>query len=67
MKKQEIAKVENYLKKKFGQGLQLKASKNAECTEVLLDQEFIGTIYKDEDEGDVSYTLTISILDIDLE
>lgn len=67
MNKQEIIKLENYLVNQFGADIKLKPSKNDDCTEVLLNGEFIGTVYKDEEDGEISYTLTMSILDIDLE
>ena len=34
--------------------------------EVYLGEEFIGVIYKDEEEGDISYDFNMSILEIDL-
>ena len=66
MDKQEVSKVEKYLRAKFGQGINLKMSKSSECVEVYLKDEFIATVYKDEDEGEVSYTFTMSILDVDI-
>lgn len=35
--------------------------------EVYMGEEFIGTVYIDEDEGEVSYHFEMAILDIDLE
>ena len=67
MNKQEIIKLENYLVNQFGADIKLKPSKNDDCTEVLLNGEVIGTVYKDEEDGEISYTLTMSILDIELE
>lgn len=65
----ETAKVQAYLKRTFGNGgISLRQRERAgDSVEVLLDGEFIGTIYKDEDEGETSYTFTMSILDIDLQ
>ena len=34
--------------------------------EVYLDDEFIGVMYRDEDEGEVSYAFNMAILEIDL-
>ncbi len=67
MDKNELVKLENYLVNQFGSDFQLKLSKTKDCAEVYLHNEFIATIYKDEDDGEISYTLTMSILDIDLE
>jgi hypothetical protein len=35
--------------------------------EVYFAQEFLGTVYIDEDEGETSYHFEMAILDIDLE
>ncbi|MDC3080348.1 DUF3126 family protein, partial [Rhodospirillaceae bacterium] len=38
-----------------------------DSAEVMLDGEFIGVIFKDEDEGEISYDFHMSILEMDLE
>lgn len=64
----EVAKLQNYLQKKFGQqGLTLRDRKTNDSLEVLLNGEFLGVIYKDTDEGETSYDFNMAILDIDLE
>lgn len=65
---QESSKLQTYLQKKFGnQGLTVRArGKVADSLEVLLDGEFIGTVYKDEEDGDTSYDFNMAILDIDI-
>lgn len=64
----EIQQLQDYFRRKFGNiSLTLKKRKQGDSAEVLLGGEFIGTIYKDVDEGETSYTFTMSILDIDLE
>ena len=65
---QEVEKVTNYLKNKFkNDGINLKLSKSDEdMAEVYIGPEFIGTLYKDEDEGEISYDFNMSIIDIDL-
>ena len=35
--------------------------------EVYLGDEFLGVIYRDEDEGELSYNFSMAILDIDLD
>ena len=68
MTPQEIAKVQNYLQKKFGlPDLSLRMRKTGDSVEVLLKGEFLGVIYKDEDEGENSYDFNMAILDIDIE
>lgn len=64
----ETTKLQTYLQKKFGQpGLILRDRKTNDSLEVLLNGEFLGVIYKDTDEGEISYDFNMAILDIDLE
>ena len=64
----EIARVQDYLRRIFENGkIFIDApSKPGQPVEVRLGGEFIGVIYKDDEEGEVSYDLNISILDEDL-
>ncbi|MBU0800051.1 MAG: DUF3126 family protein [Alphaproteobacteria bacterium] len=65
---QESDKLQNYLQTKFGnKGLTLRArSQTTDSVEVLLNGEFIGVLYKDEDEGETSYDFNMAILEMDL-
>ncbi|HOO49714.1 MAG TPA: DUF3126 family protein [Alphaproteobacteria bacterium] len=64
----DITNLQNYLQKKFGNpGLTIRKRRVADSVEVYLNGEAIGTIYKDNDEGEVSYDFNMSNLDIDLE
>ena len=66
--KAEVAKIQTYLQKKFGNpGITLRDRKVEDSLEVLINGEFIAVIYKDEDEGETSYDLNMSILDIDVD
>ncbi len=68
MTPEEILKVQTYLQKKFGlPDLTLRMRKTGDSVEVLLKGEFLGVIYKDVDEGEVSYDFNMAILDIDIE
>jgi hypothetical protein len=68
MNADEIAKVQAYLQKKFGQtGLILRTRKTNDSVEVLLNGEFLGVIYRDEDEGEISYDFNMAILEMDIE
>ena len=64
----ELARVEKYLQNKFGnQNIRLRERMQSDgSVEVYLGEEFIGVIYKDEEEGDVSYDFNMSILELDL-
>ncbi|MCH8861925.1 MAG: DUF3126 family protein [Proteobacteria bacterium] len=64
----EIARVQKYLRETFDNN-QLKLIKRGDTddsVEVLLGEEFIGVVYRDEDEGEVSYPFHMSILQMDL-
>ncbi len=38
-----------------------------DSAEVYIVDEFIGVVYRDDEDGDLSYNCTMAILDIDLE
>lgn len=69
MKQDELSKLTAYFRKTFQlDSLAVKARpKKTDSAEVYLGDEFIGTIYRDEDEGELSYSFSMAILDIDLE
>ena len=66
---EEISRLQNYMAGKFkNTGFAMKMREKAkDSVEVLLNGEFIGVIYKDEDEGETSYDFNMAILDIDLD
>jgi|TARA_B100001013_G_scaffold222906_1_gene136260 hypothetical protein len=65
----EIDKVQKYLRKKFGtEEINLEISEKAkDQVEVKLGSEFVGTLYKDEEEGEISYAFQMAILQEDLD
>ena len=67
MTRSEIVRVQQYLRDTFGTDrIVLKERKPDDSVEVLIGGEFIGVIFRDEDEGEVSYAFNMAILDIDL-
>lgn len=69
MNKSEITRLQKYLQDKFGnKNLSLAERKEAkDSVEVMLNGEFIGVIYRDDDdEGDISYDFNMAILEMDL-
>ena len=64
----ELEKLSIYLKKLFNsEEINLKTRPNkSDSVEFYKGEEFLGTIYKEEDEGEISYDLTISILEVDI-
>jgi hypothetical protein len=69
LKPDEIAKLTKFLRTKFeNQGLSVrKRPQKTDSAEVYLGDEFIGVIFRDEEEGELSYNFSMAILDIDLE
>lgn len=68
MTRTEALRIQRYLREQFGNdGFYVKERRPADgSAEVLLEDEFIGVVFRDEDEGEVSYDLRMTILDIDL-
>ena len=64
----DIARVETYLRRTMGNPkIAIAPPKRKGATvEVTLEGEFLGTLHRDEDDGEVSYALHITILDEDL-
>lgn len=64
----EIARVEDYLRRLFGNENIAVAPppKPTAPVEVRVGDEFIGVLHRDEEEGEVSYDLHITILEEDL-
>lgn len=66
--KTEIKRIEAYLRDKFRLPsiTVTKRPQKDDSAEVNIGDEFIGVIFRDEDEGEVSYAFNMAILDIDL-
>lgn len=68
MTREESLRVEAYLKQKLNPDIRLAARKEtSDSVEVYLGSEFIAVVYKDEDEGEVSYALNMTVLQEDLD
>jgi hypothetical protein len=68
MTKEKCNKVEIFLRKTFRlDAIKLKPlPKKDDTLEVYIDNEFTGLIYRDDEEGEVSYSFQMAILDYDL-
>ena len=67
MNTDEILRVQAYLRLKFQNELMtLKRGAKDDMIEVFLEDEFIGTLFRDDEEGEVSYAFNMAILDFDL-
>lgn len=68
MTNDEIKTVEVYLRKKFHlDTIAINPSARGDMCEVVIGGEFVGTLTRDEDEGEISYNFSMAILDFDLE
>lgn len=66
-KPEDVTKLQTYLQSRFGDGFAIKFREKApDSVEVIHKGEFIGVIYKDEEDGETSFSFTMTILDIDL-
>lgn len=67
MEREETLRLEAYLKEKLHPGLRLVArDKATDSMEVYLGAEFLAVVYKDEDEGETSYQLMMTVLKEDI-
>ena len=68
MDKSEQVRVQQYLRDKFGTDrITLSdAGRNDGSAEVNLSGEFIGVIFRDDDEGEISYAFHMAIIESDL-
>lgn len=68
-KPDEMIQIQDYLRRTFGNpGIGVKPrSQTADSIEILLNGEFLGLCYKNEEDGETSFDFNMSILDIDLQ
>lgn len=68
MTAQEIARLQKYLRSMFDNNriVLARRKETGDSVEVKLGDEFIGVIYRDDDEGEISYAMHITIIDEDL-
>lgn len=69
MKPEEIAKLTKFLRTKFELPsiAVRKRPQKSDSAEVYIGEEFIGVIFRDEEDGELSYNFSMAILDFDLE
>jgi hypothetical protein len=67
--KDEIGRIEKYLRKTFGaKNLTVRARpKKDDSAEVYIGEDFIAVLFREEEEGEVSYQFQMAILELDLE
>ncbi len=69
MKREEITRLQGYLQRKFElPELEVRQrQKQDDSAEVYIGGEFIGVVYRDDDDEDLSYQFQMAILEMDLE
>ncbi len=65
----ERAKLETYLRARFGAAALVVKPKgrSKDSAEVYIGDEFVGTLSRDDEDGELSYFFTMSILEMDLD
>lgn len=68
MEHMEILKLQTYLREKFRlDTIELHTRPNKDdSVEVMIGDEFIGVLYRDDEDGEVSYDFNMAILAFDL-
>ncbi|MBB4102287.1 DUF3126 family protein [Allorhizobium borbori] len=67
MKPDELKKLDAYLKRTLNPQITVKARpRKDDSAEVYVGDEFIGVIFRDDEDGDLSYNLSMAILAEDL-
>ncbi len=68
MTREEIIKLEQYLQKKFQlPALEVRQRpQKDDSAEVFIGDEFIGVLFRDDDDDDLAYQFQMAILDFDL-
>jgi hypothetical protein len=64
----ELKKVERYLRRLFSnERITVKARpRKDDSAEVFIGDEFVAVIYRDDEDGELSYNFSMAILDVDL-
>ena len=68
MQRKESEILQGYLRDKFKSDVirVIERPKKDDSMEVYVGDEFMGIIFRDDDEGEISYFFNMAILDIDL-
>lgn len=68
MKPEELRKLDSYFKKTFNPNMAVRARpRKDDSAEVYLGDEFLGVLFRDDEDGDLSFNFSMAILDIDLD
>jgi hypothetical protein len=67
--RREIQRLEAFFRRRFNLPsvvIRQRPQKD-DSAEVYIGDEFIGVVFRDEEEGDLSYNFSMAILDVDLD
>jgi hypothetical protein len=66
---EELKKLESYFRRLFGnQNIRVKARpRKDDSAEVFVGEEFVGVIYRDDEDDELSYNFSMAILEMDLQ
>lgn len=69
MSSEELKKLQDYFRRLFGnETIAVKARpQKDDSAEVYIGEEFIGLLFRDDEDDDLSYNFTMAILDFDLD
>ncbi len=69
MNSSETDKVQRFLRQRFGNhGITLKArSETGDSVELLIDDETMGIVFRDDEDGDICYHVQMTVLSEDLD
>ena len=69
MKPEERERVETYLRTRFGQpSINVRARpRKDDSAEVYIGEEFAGVLSRDDEDGDLCYHFTMTVLELDLD
>ncbi|MDR4308376.1 DUF3126 family protein [Chelatococcus sambhunathii] len=69
MDKRELERVQTYLRKQF-QNAEVRVvarPRKDDSAEVYIGEEFVGVLFRDDEDGDLSYNFSMAILETDLD
>jgi hypothetical protein len=66
---EELKKLEGYFRRLFGNdNIRVRARpRKDDSAEVFIGEEFVGVIYRDDEDDELSYNFSMAILEIDLQ
>nr|WP_321456498.1 DUF3126 family protein [uncultured Cohaesibacter sp.] len=69
MDKTELAKLQTFMRKALqSPNIEVRARpRKDDSAEVYVGEEFVGVLFRDEEDGELSYNFSMAILDYDLD